>query len=625
MVLSDLLGCPSLAKLSILQLSALTTLILHLRNRLLWSQSPHARGAPFNLPHDVVQFLSTALNLKEGQIRDSWQGLRGCGLWESVEGATEDDSTNPLCNEQYLDTFLRFGVPLNIGFYDLYPPTRVCLDPRCAMKGRDSTAKSLGRELTDIARHSATLFTKNLGPLPAWSISARCPSCGTRYYSNYYVNSASINPIRIYYPGIPPAIQVAMHYYVESSLAERFTNMMTCAWVSATNAARIYNVESGDIHLRLAQEWPLQLMLDSEHVWDGFFLFALLRENVEHETVLQLAHDAPDQAERLRPALEDRNAAMVGPGQELWNHACELCCEIRRHADGGSQAIRGTVCDGVCMGHPCCSVHDCKNPLHTQRLRFCPSHTEQNNVCAVTTCALPVRLGYQTCDIPEHNSAPTTLPVSDEVTEVDEAGVCDGKSSLGNTKPRARFGRRRTHNEQLCVATCGVILGRATFFGSEGPHGVMNFLMTLFPTPQSVPGVIFYDNNCHLKRVIQRTGTTHFTRCALPVDVFHMKTKHKEADDFCNQFCNPILFPDLMKDGKWRFNSSAAEMTNVWFGGYVAIVRDMRVDRYNFFLDEMIKCRNRMIVTDLRRRGHRPYQIPRVELLPVDHSLHERN
>jgi hypothetical protein len=63
----------------------------------------------------------------------------------------------------------------------------------------------------------------------------------------------------------------------------------------------------------------------------------------------------------------------------------------------------------------------------------------------------------------------------------------------------------------------------------------------------------------------------------------------------------PALFPDLTEDGKWRFNSSAAEMTNVWFGGYQALVRDMRVDRYNFFLDEMIKHRNRMIVHDLQK------------------------
>jgi hypothetical protein len=49
---------------------------------------------------------------------------------------------------------------------------------------------------------------------------------------------------------------------------------------------------------------------------------------------------------------------------------------------------------------------------------------------------------------------------------------CEGKSGAGNTRPRARFGRRATHNEEICVASCGVMLGRATFFGSEAPNGV---------------------------------------------------------------------------------------------------------------------------------------------------------
>ena len=45
-------------------------------------------------------------------------------------------------------------------------------------------------------------------------------------------------------------------------------------------------------------------------------------------------------------------------------------------------------------------------------------------------------------------------------------------ASTGNRPARARFGRKRTHNEELCVTSCGVIVGRATFYGSEAPNGV---------------------------------------------------------------------------------------------------------------------------------------------------------
>ena len=141
------------------------------------------------------------------------------------------------------------------------------------------------------------------------------------------------------------------------------------------------------------------------------------------------------------------------------------------------------------------------------------------------------------------------------------------------------------------------------------------FHRVLFPTKNSLPGVIFHDNNCRVKALIDNMGDTHFDNCALPVDVFHMKSKHKESDDDCNRKCNPALFPSLMVGNKWRFNSSAAETTNAWFGGFQSMVREMRIHRYNFFLDEMIKYRNRMIVGELVKQHAHPYLIPRAELL----------
>ena len=59
--------------------------------------------------------------------------------------------------------------------------------------------------------------------------------------------------------------------------------------------------------------------------------------------------------------------------------------------------------------------------------------------------------------------------------DVDEP--CPSKSANGNGKQvKARFGRRRTHNEQTLVCPCGVIFARATMFGAEA---VSNFLVSL--------------------------------------------------------------------------------------------------------------------------------------------------
>jgi hypothetical protein len=48
----------------------------------------------------------------------------------------------------------------------------------------------------------------------------------------------------------------------------------------------------------------------------------------------------------------------------------------------------------------------------------------------------------------------------------------------------------------------------------------------------------------------------------------------------------------------------------------------MPVERYNFFLDEMIKRRNRALVKDLHKRQKAPHNIPR-EILLADYPVDE--
>lgn len=147
--------------------------------------------------------------------------------------------------------------------------------------------------------------------------------------------------------------------------------------------------------------------------------------------------------------------------------------------------------------------------------------------------------------------------------------------------------------------------------------------MRLFPTKASLPGVLWHDNNCRIRSMLENDEDPHlkhyFDNCALPVDVFHFKSKHKESDTECNANCNPAIWPELQtSDGNWRFNSSAAEQANAWIGGYQSIVREMQADRYEFFLDEMIRRRNKNLIKDLRRKGKAPYNIPRDVLLTPD-------
>jgi hypothetical protein len=61
-----------------------------------------------------------------------------------------------------------------------------------------------------------------------------------------------------------------------------------------------------------------------------------------------------------------------------------------------------------------------------------------------------------------------------------------------------------------------------------------------------------------------------------------------------------------MIEGKWRFNSSAAEQANAWICGFYAILQNMRGVRAQFFLDEMIRRRNEWTILELARKGKNP-------------------
>jgi hypothetical protein len=131
-------------------------------------------------------------------------------------------------------------------------------------------------------------------------------------------------------------------------------------------------------------------------------------------------------------------------------------------------------------------------------------------------------------------------------------------------------------------------------------------LRKVFRAEGSAPDIVFYDNNCTLYKHLVRIGDPMVESVGFPVDVY-WTSKHKKGGEECAYHCNPYVFPELLKSGgdgkEWAFNSSIAEQTNVWLGGYHAILREMGATKFNFFLDEMIIRKNRLTVAKLREDG----------------------
>jgi len=65
-------------------------------------------------------------------------------------------------------------------------------------------------------------------------------------------------------------------------------------------------------------------------------------------------------------------------------------------------------------------------------------------------------------------AAPLAYGVDEAISDPRGASPTPTGGAIGGKKRlSARFGRKRTHNEQILVSPCGMILARDTFFGAE--------------------------------------------------------------------------------------------------------------------------------------------------------------
>lgn len=144
-------------------------------------------------------------------------------------------------------------------------------------------------------------------------------------------------------------------------------------------------------HGRDMEDWQFIPKLTPPNIWDTFILFTLLDDHSKRKSRLSLPHSG-NQSERFEAAMQDRNLRIIHDGQPELDHACDKCTRIFQDADGEWRKVEVAVTDGLTMGHPVCGVTTCSNPLPKNRCqkRFCDTHDNQHNVCAIVDCDAPV-------------------------------------------------------------------------------------------------------------------------------------------------------------------------------------------------------------------------------------------
>ncbi|KAJ7217110.1 hypothetical protein GGX14DRAFT_358484, partial [Mycena pura] len=494
------------------------------------------------------------------------------------------------------------------GAYMLYPPYYCCPAASCS-----------GRKLDNPVRAACRIYTLHRGVLPAYEVSLYCRGCWTRYHYAYYVTRPSERlAYRYYYKQELPYIQAHESSFLEVGLCEFFERTISISHTSTSDLAMIYNEKLA--HLCETMRSPLLPTIAQTTILDGFFMHGLLRRAQRTNTELFALHNLPQET-RLNEALEHYNQLMAGTGQPMYAHACHDCLKFFQDENSDLKYMRAATTDGVTLGHPCCVKWNCQTPLkHRGPDHFCPRHQQCATECRVLDCEQRAEQDFITCSLPEHRQEEVKMREHSQSSLVDFQRRTD-KGNVPQTPRRKKRGgrslygsstrRNYTHNEQLLVMCCGIIIARATFYTSEAVSSVKQFLKKIYPDPRMAPTHIFYDNACNLlKHLRAQNDTTFDLLVRFVVDVFHARKGHD--DEFCNENTHPAAFPELrtMKDGKeaWAFNSSVAEQTNVWFGAFQSIVHEMSVPRrYNFFLDEMISLRNDRLLLNLARNGKQPF------------------
>ncbi|KAE9403482.1 hypothetical protein BT96DRAFT_1080003 [Gymnopus androsaceus JB14] len=577
-------------EVTVQQLLQLISLSSQLKNDILVSQPPGYDPAkpPAVLPNNIRLFLSKISGIDLRFLDRCWSTVRSMAWEAKVDHIRFDDMDSEAWD---------VGNSYELSPHTLRPPIHHCL--YCPNN-------SLLREHDPL--HPATLHTLWHGPRPTFSSHLSCP-------------------------GVPAIIEVSKYHYVERELAKLFVAQMVMSWTSATNASQIYNT------LYSSTSTSSTTSLTDDHIWNAFIILSLIRDSGCRKAVLAVL-DSGAQNDRFNQAMSERNQRIAEYGQDLINHYCDRCLKVTEKEDGKHYKIHALVANGICIGHPRCAFQDslpCKNPLSSSKDWFCTLHQDENQICAITLCRHPVVAGFLTCDDPEHcrmennrsscqkamfqlkhvlacqgivqtaNSQELNDIPNDDVERTDGPDapgpstifVEDSKDCLekeDNRNLKAIFGRLRTHAELVFHRPCGIMVHQTTCLRAEILTQVLEELHW-FRDNDLLPEVCFYNNNCRLYCYLNAHDDPIKDELCLPVDPFHWKCKHKKTD---------IEFTELREDtedqnGKWVFNSSVAEQNNVWLGGYLALVREMGFVKYNFFLDEMIRRKNEMILAKLAK------------------------
>ncbi|KAF7318786.1 hypothetical protein HMN09_00390900 [Mycena chlorophos] len=488
------------------------------------------------IPAHIVNFLSIAV-LQQSQEPQT-EIYRVWGLMQEDSAA----SWKGLLLNSVVDDLLRESGPAyDLGAEMLSPPHTHCVEENCPKKGT-----KLGNPYATECR----IFTLHRGVLPARNVSVACRYCKTRYHYAFSVKEPqSPNSKRLYYQETLPYIHAQTGSYVENSLCNFFGNLICSAHASTTNLARSYNSDLG--RTQTTMKTRLKHEITHNIVMDAFFMHALLLRARRYGNRLELTHRGENE-HRFDAAMDVYNSIMSGTGQPRYAHACLDCFKIFEDPTSGElRFIRGGTTDGVTIGHPRCRIELCRVPLTSMKDKLCSQHAHLKDRCLAPVAHRAKEEEHARAAEPAFMDLDRRL-AKDGVSTHTPRRKTTPTSTQHRSSPRKRstpikldITRNWSHNDQLFILCCGIIISRATFIHDEGVSSVAHCILSCMTWPRA--------NGYSTLRLPNKPtyGLAHFK----------------------------------------------------------PITREMSTFRFNFFLDEMITLRNEWFVSELDKDGRMPFML----------------
>jgi CxC5 like cysteine cluster associated with KDZ transposases/CxC6 like cysteine cluster associated with KDZ transposases len=264
--------------------------------------------------------------------------------------------------------------------------------------------------------------------------------------------------------------------------------------------------------------------------------------------------------------------------------------------DDNKAPVKLVVMDGQVMGPRHCAYDNCTADLSNARLGvFCIEHELlRGHLCRMRNCENPKATGIHTCaqHINRWNSHVTrygrqsALGVSRIIRRTEEERLPwlpthnqefqpHDEPGHGEETPKDNYFRApRFYCVETICAPCGVVIAWTKFAKAESPTNILDFLKSVYPSPNLRPDYICIDKACAVLRTAIANGTwnTWKDTTRFIVDSYHY-INHRTTDYLCRTWCNPAPLngsqPNLVaveqdRNGQLHYKRAFNTQVNEW-------------------------------------------------------------